>query len=84
VFVLWAADGRFPSMYTVHDDADLEEERRLMYVAVTRAKDQLYLTYPIEIYDRGVGVVLGKPSRFIEDVGEELLEPVALVEEYGD
>jgi DNA helicase-2/ATP-dependent DNA helicase PcrA len=84
VFVLWAADGRFPSMYTVHDDADLEEERRLMYVAVTRAKDQLYLTYPIEIYDRGVGVVLGKPSRFVEDVGEDLLEPVALVEEYVD
>jgi DNA helicase-2/ATP-dependent DNA helicase PcrA len=84
VFVLWAADGRFPSMYTVHDDADLEEERRLMYVAVTRAKDQLFLTYPIEIYDRGVGVVLGKPSRFVEDVGEDLLEPVALVEEYVD
>jgi DNA helicase-2/ATP-dependent DNA helicase PcrA len=81
VFVLWAADGRFPSMYNVHDEADIEEERRLMYVAVTRAKDRLYVTYPIEIYDRGVGVVLGKPSRFIEDVGEELLEPMALVDE---
>jgi DNA helicase-2/ATP-dependent DNA helicase PcrA len=81
VFVLWAADGRFPSIYTVGDDADLEEERRLMYVAITRAKDQLYLTYPIEIYDRGVGVILGKPSRFIADVEESLLEPIALVDE---
>ncbi len=81
VFVLWAADGRFPSLYTVGDDADLEEERRLMYVAVTRAKDLLYLTYPIEIYDRGVGVILGKPSRFVADVDEALLEPIALVDE---
>jgi len=81
VFVLWAADGRFPSMYVVGDDADLEEERRLMYVAVTRAKDLLYLTYPIEIYDRGVGVILGKPSRFVADVDEALLEPIALIDE---
>ncbi|MEB2284507.1 MAG: ATP-dependent DNA helicase [Polyangiaceae bacterium UTPRO1] len=81
VFVLWAADGRFPSPYTVGDDADLEEERRLMYVAVTRAKDLLYLTYPIEIWDRGAGVVFGKPSRFIADLDEEILEPIALVDE---
>ncbi len=81
VFVLWAADGRFPSLYNVRDEADIEEERRLMYVAVTRAKDQLYLTYPIEMYDRGLGLTLGKPSRFVEDLGEELLEPVLLVDE---
>jgi DNA helicase-2/ATP-dependent DNA helicase PcrA len=84
VFVLWAAEGRFPSMYTVHDDDDMEEERRLMYVAVTRAKDELHLSYPIEIYDRGMGVVLGKPSRFVEDLDETLLEPVALMEEDED
>jgi DNA helicase-2/ATP-dependent DNA helicase PcrA len=81
VFVLWAADGRFPSPYTVGDDADLEEERRLMYVAITRAKDLLYLTYPIEIYDRGVGVIFGKPSRFVADLDESLLEPIALVDD---
>jgi len=84
VFVLWAADGRFPSMYGVQDDADIEEERRLMYVAATRAKDRLYLTYPIEIYDRGLGLVFAKPSRFIEGLGEDLLEPVALVDEAVD
>src|SRR6185295_8941506 len=81
VFIIWAADGRFPSMYTMHDEDDVEEERRLMYVAVTRAKDQLYLTYPIEIYDRTVGVVYGRPSRFVDDIEESLLEPIALVEE---
>ncbi len=84
VFVLWAADGRFPSMYGVQDDDDIEEERRLMYVAVTRAKDRLYLTYPIEIYDRGLGLVFAKPSRFVEGLGEDLLEPVALVDEGVD
>jgi len=84
VFVLWAADGRFPSLYNVRDEADIEEERRLMYVAVTRAKDQVYLTYPIEMYDRGVGLTLGKPSRFVEDLGEDLLEPVLLVDEGDD
>jgi DNA helicase-2/ATP-dependent DNA helicase PcrA len=81
VFLIWAADGRFPSAYTVGDDADLEEERRLMYVALTRAKDLLYVVYPMEAYDRGVGIVLGKPSRFLEDLDGDLLEPVALVDE---
>jgi DNA helicase-2/ATP-dependent DNA helicase PcrA len=82
VFILWAAEGRFPSMYNVRDQADLEEERRLMYVAVTRAKDQLYVTYPVEIYDRGDGFVIGRPSRFIEDMGDELLEPVVLADSH--
>jgi DNA helicase-2/ATP-dependent DNA helicase PcrA len=84
VFVLWAADGRFPSMYGVQDDADIEEERRLMYVAVTRAKDRLYLTYPIEIYDRGLGLIMAKPSRFVEGLSDDLLEPIALVDEAID
>ena len=84
VFVLWAADGRFPSMYGVHDDADIEEERRLMYVAVTRAKDRLYLTYPVEMFDRGLGLVLARPSRFVDGLGEDLLETVALVDEEVD
>jgi DNA helicase-2/ATP-dependent DNA helicase PcrA len=84
VFVLWVADGRFPSMYGVKDDADIEEERRLMYVAVTRAKDHLYLTYPIETYERGMGLVMAKPSRFIEGLDEDVLEPIALVDEIYD
>ena len=52
-----------------------------MYVAATRAKQQLYVTYPINMFDRGVGPVMGKPSRFIEDVPPELLRPVTLVEQ---
>jgi DNA helicase-2/ATP-dependent DNA helicase PcrA len=81
VFVIWAAEGRFPSEYNVHSQAEIEEERRLMYVAATRAKEQLYISYPISIFDRGIGIVLGKPSRFIEDIPPELLRPVTLVEQ---
>jgi len=81
VFVIWAADGRFPSEYNVHDDDEIEEERRLMYVATTRTKEQLYVTYPINMFERGLGPVLGKPSRFLEHISPELLRPVALVEE---
>ena len=80
VFIIWAADGRFPSAYSLHDE-ELEEERRLMYVAATRAKEQLYLTYPINIFDRSLGMVMGRPSRFIEDISPELLRPLTLVEQ---
>jgi len=79
VFISWAAEGRFPSTYTI-DDATLEEERRLFYVAATRAKTELYVTYPINIFDRSLGYIMGKPSRFIEDVPPTLLRPLLLVE----
>jgi len=52
-----------------------------MYVAVTRAKDRLTLTYPVNIYDRTTGLVLSKPSRFIEGIGTDILEPWALTDE---
>ena len=80
VFIIWAVEGRFPSAYSSEDD-DLEEERRLMYVAVTRAKENLFISYPINIFDRSTGMVLCKPSRFLEDVPRRILTPVFLMEE---
>jgi len=59
----------------------VEEERRLLYVAVTRAKEHLYLTYPIDIYDRATGMVLGKPSRFVEGFPSAVLGGMQVVEE---
>jgi DNA helicase-2/ATP-dependent DNA helicase PcrA len=75
VFVIYALEGRFPSMRAVASDDELEEERRLMYVACTRAKEHLFITYPINIYDRESGMILTKPSRFLEGIGGNLLEP---------
>ena len=48
VFILWVMEGRFPASRSYNDSALLEEERRLMYVAATRAKDQLIMCYPGE------------------------------------
>lgn len=74
VFVLYALEGRFPTMRSAASDDEMEEERRLMYVACTRAKQHLFITYPINIYDRESGMILTKPSRFIQGIDENLLE----------
>jgi len=83
VFVIWAVDGRFPSAYSFTSDEELEEERRLFYVAVTRAKKHLHLTYPINVYDKATGAVLSKPSRFLDAVPSSMLDTWALIEESG-
>jgi len=83
VFVIWIVDGRFPSVYSFIADEELEEERRLFYVAVTRAKRYLYMTYPINVFDKGSGMLLSKPSRFLDPVSPALLDQLALVEEGG-
>ncbi|HNP62089.1 MAG TPA: ATP-dependent helicase, partial [Nitrospirales bacterium] len=68
VFVIWLVDGRFPSAYSFMGPEELEEERRLLYVAVTRAKHHLFLTYPINVYDKMTGSVLTKPSRYLDHI----------------
>jgi DNA helicase-2/ATP-dependent DNA helicase PcrA len=83
VFVIWVVDGRFPSVYSFVADDELEEERRLFYVAVTRAKRHLFLTYPINVFDKGSGMLLSKPSRFLDPVTPALLDQLVLIEEGG-
>lgn len=75
VFVIYALEGRFPTSRAASSDDEMEEERRLMYVACTRAKEHLFITYPINIYDRESGMILSKPSRFIAGIEEKWLEP---------
>jgi DNA helicase-2/ATP-dependent DNA helicase PcrA len=75
VFVIYALEGRFPTSRAAASDDEMEEEKRLMYVACTRAKERLFITYPINIYDRESGMILSKPSRFIAGIEERLLEP---------
>jgi DNA helicase-2/ATP-dependent DNA helicase PcrA len=81
VFVIWALDGKFPSMHSFGTDEGLEEERRLFYVAVTRAKRHLYVTYPINVFDKSSGMLLAKPTRFLDHIPSEYMEALALVEE---
>jgi DNA helicase-2/ATP-dependent DNA helicase PcrA len=81
VFVIWVVDGKFPSIYSFVTDEELEEERRLFYVAVTRAKRHLFLTYPINVFDKSSGMLLSKPTRFLDHVSPAMFQQLALVEE---
>jgi DNA helicase-2/ATP-dependent DNA helicase PcrA len=74
VFIIWALDGRFPSPHALHKEEDLEEELRLMYVAATRARENLIFIYPCDVYDRSLGLVLNRPSRFIDMMPPDILE----------
>jgi DNA helicase-2/ATP-dependent DNA helicase PcrA len=74
VFGIWLADGKFPTARSLERDDAIEEERRLFYVAVTRAKDELYLTYPQMALGSGYGDLLQRPSRFLLEVPKDLLE----------
>ncbi|PYT01224.1 MAG: hypothetical protein DMF65_08000, partial [Acidobacteria bacterium] len=82
VFIIWAADGKFPSPRSLRDAEGEDEERRLWYVALTRARDQLYITYPLMVTDYSSRqTVLQRPSRFVTEVPPELYEIWSLEEE---
>src|SRR4051794_32396887 len=68
IFLIWLADGRFPSAPALRAADGEEEERRLFYVAVTRAKDELYLTYPMMQEERDQARLLMRPSRFLDEL----------------
>ena len=74
VFVIWLADGKFPTGRSLENPAAVEEERRLFYVAVTRAKDELYLSYPCMSFNSGYGDPLQRPSRFLAEIPKKLIE----------
>src|SRR5882762_9431768 len=74
VFVIWLTDGMFPSARSLDTRDALEEERRLFYVAITRARDELYLSYPHMRLNAGYGDVFQQPSRFLKEIPNKLLE----------
>jgi DNA helicase II / ATP-dependent DNA helicase PcrA len=74
VFVIWLSDGMFPSSRSLDTRDALEEERRLFYVAITRARDELYLTYPHMRLSGGYGDVFQRPSRFLQEIPNDLVE----------
>jgi len=81
VFLIGLADGLFPLRRTI-ESGDIEEERRLFYVAVTRARDELYLCYP-KVNTKGGPAMLLSPSRFLAELPEHLYQPLRLKRRQG-
>ena len=80
VYIVGLEEDLFPSAMSINTRTDLEEERRLFYVAVTRAKKQVYLTYSLSRYRWGK-LIDSEPSRFIEEINDEYLEIITPKEE---
>jgi DNA helicase-2/ATP-dependent DNA helicase PcrA len=85
VFVIWAVDGWFPSARCLNNDEETEEERRLMYVALTRARNHLSVTYPLNAYStrRSANYSLDQLCRFIDRGVRDQMQRVALSTERG-
>jgi DNA helicase-2/ATP-dependent DNA helicase PcrA len=80
VFVIWAADGWFPLARAAADPEELEEERRLLYVALTRARNELFVTYPLNAYPTRftADYSLDQLSRFLDRGVRETMQRVVI------
>ncbi|MEA2009658.1 MAG: ATP-dependent helicase, partial [Actinomycetota bacterium] len=88
VFVIHAADGNIPSDMAISDPGGLEEERRLLYVALTRAKDHLHVTVPQRFYHKRFSSSrehsYALPSRFLDPAMEQFEEITVGITHHGD
>ena len=80
VYIVGLEEDLFPSAMSMGTRSELEEERRLFYVALTRAEKQAYLTYALSRYRWGK-LIDSEPSRFIEEIDEEYLDIITPIEE---
>jgi DNA helicase-2/ATP-dependent DNA helicase PcrA len=78
VFLIHVADGQLPHARSFSDPATLEEERRLLYVAVTRPRHRLWLTYPLNAVASGGHRTSGRVSRYLEMLDDTILERVMI------
>jgi DNA helicase II / ATP-dependent DNA helicase PcrA len=80
VFVIWAVDGYFPMARALGSEESIDEERRLMYVALTRARDHLFVSYPVNIYDsrRSMDYTIDQVSRFLDRGVRETMQRVVV------
>ena len=85
VFLIWLTDGAFPNGRVIEagEESVMEEERRLFYVALTRAKDELYLTYPMINPKSYSGDLMQRPSRFLDDFPKEMVEEWKVTPRWG-
>ncbi len=75
VFVIMLCDGLFPSEWSLEADEGEEEERRLLYVAITRARNELYLSYPLMRAGFGDKMPhIQQPSRFLDEISKDSIE----------
>ncbi len=81
VFLISLADGLFPLRRAIENN-DVEEERRLFYVGVTRARDELYLCFP-KVNTKGGPAMLLTPSRFLQELSTDLYQPLKMKRSYG-
>jgi len=82
VFVMNMSQGGFPNQRALNEDGGLEEERRLFYVASTRARKHLYMTYPLTSgFDT---LILNSPSMFLSEIPDNMYETVKVREEFRD
>ena len=84
VFIPWLSDGRFPTDFAINTREEEEEERRVFHVAVTRAKDELYLLVPQFQRSRSDRLVMMKPSRFLTELQPGVTEPLVIEEGLPD
>jgi DNA helicase-2/ATP-dependent DNA helicase PcrA len=82
VFLIGLADGQFPGRRSI-EAGDVEEERRLFYVAVTRARNELYLSYPKVATRAGPGGMLLSPSRFLQELDPEFYQELKIKRSYA-
>jgi len=81
VFLIGLADGSFPLRRSI-EAGDVEEERRLFYVAVTRARDELYLCFP-KVNTKGGPAMLQSPSRFLTEIDPNLYQELRVRRIFG-
>ncbi|MEH6681183.1 MAG: UvrD-helicase domain-containing protein [Sediminicola sp.] len=81
VYIVGMEEDLFPSGMSMNTRSELEEERRLFYVALTRAEKQAYLTYTQNRYRWGK-LVDAEPSRFLEEIDEKFMENLTPVDNY--
>jgi DNA helicase-2/ATP-dependent DNA helicase PcrA len=82
VFLIGAAEGQFPGYRTI-ESGDFEEERRLFYVAVTRAKNELYISYPRVASRPGPGGMMLQPTRFLQELPTDLYDELRIKRSFG-
>ncbi len=74
VFVINLVSGQFPHAKAMDKNDELEEERRLFYVATTRAQTMLYLIFPRILYNQSYGFIFSQPSEFIQELNSEVYD----------